>query len=1396
MRDELAAKLAILQADEFDAHFYLDQCISARLTGIFESASLLDHYIQRGWRLSLDPSPQFSVSGFLRENPVVAAEDAEPLSYVLRHGWPAEQAAPNQLTPEGSVDYLSLSRAIGWTWLPDLPAAAMTIVISQSGTVITEALACALRPDLAESGKGTGLYGFDLSFSGAQTREQPLVEAVWQDQRWSLSVGNFDLPPEAEGDIVIPAVEAGSTSLRIEGGIDRVTPFDASGWVWAPAQPEALLQVEVHLDGSILGRGVADQMREDLLSYGKGTGLYGFKIRFSQRLPAGSRPVFVALVAAENTIDYTQEIAAGDAVGLPDASRTTLDTLVTEHEWFTSRGPLFEEHDPTILDGVSRQDRPLLMAFYLPQMHPIPENDTFWGTGFTEWRQLPRALSRFPGHYQPRIPRDLGFYNLLDRDHLRRQVEMAMASGIDAFAFYYYWFNGRRVLEKPLDLFVKSKFEQNFVLIWANENWTRTWDGSESHVLLRQDYRLEDEAALLENLASYFSQDNYVRIQGRPLFFIYNPGNIPETRKTIIRYRATLSVRYGIDPLFFMCQTFGQENPSDLGFDGAMEFPPHKLGAFVHARPTLDAYSSNYTGTVVSYDEFAAASLNLPPTDYPLIKTAVPGWDNDPRRPNRGYTLEKIAPAKFEAWVSELIERATDAPIFGRAIVAINAWNEWAEGAYLEPDVHYGSAFLNAAARALRQACETLNAPPAAVEGAAFPKVSVIVPNYNHAKYLEERLGSLLNQTVLPDEIIFLDDCSRDDSLAVANRILEAGSVPWRIVPNEVNSGGVFRQWMKGLSLARNTLIWIAESDDSADPRFLERLLPAFERSDVMIALGRIHCMGTDGTPRSDLDGYLSEMQNFAWHKSVVVPAYTAFQRDFTLRNVIANASGAVFRKPHLTEAEIARIYEYRFAGDWLFYALVLRGGSIALQHRAKSLFRIGQTSASRDAFGTEQHRREHAMVLQDIVALYDPPQDTLRQHINLLSTHFPDEALDHLVARTLPQRPPASERMLRICIAAHSFDVGGGELVPLELANALKAKGHHVTYLVVESPQGDGGGALRSRLRPDIPVIYWDSIRSDVQGALAKYGVQVVNSHNISLETRLCHAAQRVRVPYVASLHGGYEHAAEYVTPQLISFVDETVSHWFYLSDKNYTMLLKAGIPKARFQRSFNALGPSPDPDQTRAEIRAGLKLRDSTLAMVVCSRAIYAKGWQTAIDATKLRHEAGADVHLVLIGGGPDLAALQEANEHLPYVTFLGQIDRPQRLLAGFDLGVFPSVYVGESFPMFLLECFQAGLPVITTAVGEIGFIMGNEPARQPGVLIKEKRQPSGLVRKFAESIAMLQSDDDAFQRARENTRHASDRFSMDRLIMLYEDAFRKLTMQGVKTLDLADADAGASH
>jgi len=336
-------------------------------------------------------------------------------------------------------------------------------------------------------------------------------------------------------------------------------------------------------------------------------------------------------------------------------------------------------------------------AFYLPQFHQIPENNEWWGTGFTEWHNVVRGMPRFRGHYQPRIPSDLGFYDLADGSVLEKQVAMAKQGGLDGFGFYYYNFGEKRLLEKPLEAFRDNKnLDFGYFLIWANESWSRRWDGSEKEVLLEQTYPKELVSNLAEDFASYLADPRYKKIDGRQLLVIYRVSELPEPVKFVKSLRSALSKK-GFDPLIYMAQTFEDEDYKKYGLDGAIEFPPHKLSRKMQTIAPERIYEKSPDLRVYSYDQFVERAKAEKTGDH-QIRTCFPSWDNDGRRQGSSSVVHGSTPEKFSNWLGYLVEEAKQNPKAPK-LVCINAWNEWGEGAYLEPDRRYGHAYLNALER-------------------------------------------------------------------------------------------------------------------------------------------------------------------------------------------------------------------------------------------------------------------------------------------------------------------------------------------------------------------------------------------------------------------------------------------------------------------------------------------------------------------------------------------------------------------------------------------------------------------------------------------------------------------------------------------------------------------------
>ena len=347
------------------------------------------------------------------------------------------------------------------------------------------------------------------------------------------------------------------------------------------------------------------------------------------------------------------------------------------------------------------------VSFYLPQFHPIPENDAWWGAGFTEWTNTARARPLFPGHRQPHLPADLGFYDLRLPEARAAQGSLARAHGIEAFCYWHYWFGGgERILERPFTEVLESGSPDiSFCLAWANQSWTGIWHAAEDKILREQRYLgPEDDQAHFDAIVAAFRDPRYMRVDGRPVFYIFRPEQLPDPAVFVDRWQQ-MAARAGLGGLFLvaeMSDLLGQGSKYDSGkadgFDASVYV---RLPARTQRLDILRMKIMRKLGAPEMYPYTAeAGQYDLARRDRHIIPCVYPNWDNSPRSGRRGLVLTGSSPEAFGTGLRNAADMIADRPLDER-LVWIKSWNEWAEGNYLEPDLEYGRAWLQAAKRVL-----------------------------------------------------------------------------------------------------------------------------------------------------------------------------------------------------------------------------------------------------------------------------------------------------------------------------------------------------------------------------------------------------------------------------------------------------------------------------------------------------------------------------------------------------------------------------------------------------------------------------------------------------------------------------------------------------------------------
>jgi lipopolysaccharide biosynthesis protein len=721
----------------FDVAWYLDHYPDVARSGL----NPLDHYLLFGAAEGRDPGPQFSTNWYLAHNPDVVRSGNNPLLHYLRYGQAEGRATGPRLM--STATERTTWAAPGAAAMPRPVRALVAPVARPQATRVDRSSTTAPRavvlhlfhtdlwPEFRSYLDTLGDFrlfvslcretgdGFDAQiradFSAADVRYLPnrgrdmgpfvefMAEGVFDDCELVCKIHSKRSPHRVDGDDwrrrlldellgtpatvrQIEAAFAADPKLGLLGPADALTESDR---YWG-ANRDRVYE---------LGQRMGQPRDKSKLSFFAGS-MFWFRPRALSKL----RELGLRIT------DFEPEAGQVDGA-LQHALERAVPIAVNASGYHLTP---FEPPSRRQPAGTSIGGRDFkLIAFYLPQFHAVPENDEWWGEGFTEWTQVRRSEPLFEGHHQPRLPTTLGFYDLTNPEVRLAQTALARQYGIGAFCYYYYWFDGRRILERPLnEVLASGEPDFPFLICWANENWTRRWDGLDQDVLLAQSYSPESNLRFIRDVIPVLRDPRYLRYEGKPVLLVYRVSAVPDIKATVELWREECR-RAGVGEIHLAAARFWDTlDVQPLGFDAAVEFPPHHV-AVKKVERDLPNLVEDFAGLAYDYEHVVRENLKNHERPDPALthRGLMLAWDNTPRRGPAAHFAHGATPELYRQWLSGVIDQELRHGSGRESLVFINAWNEWGEGANLEPDSVFGSGFLEATRAAIDEAQRSQLAP-------------------------------------------------------------------------------------------------------------------------------------------------------------------------------------------------------------------------------------------------------------------------------------------------------------------------------------------------------------------------------------------------------------------------------------------------------------------------------------------------------------------------------------------------------------------------------------------------------------------------------------------------------------------------------------------------------------
>ncbi len=575
------------------------------------------------------------------------------------------------------------------------------------------------------------------------------------------------------------------------------------------------------------------------------------------------------------------------------------------------------------------------------------------------------------------------------------------------------------------------------------------------------------------------------------------------------------------------------------------------------------------------------------------------------------------------------------------------------------------------------------------------PRVSIIVPIQSNSKFLRSRLNSIYEQTYSNFEVIFLVDALTSENQIILEEY--QGSYPdiTRLILSNKNSQTRFRPWLDGVKAAHGDLIWVAKADDYCSHNLLTELIKYFENSAVMLAYCKSK-LAAEGTTDSIWDIEESKL----WADSLVKSAHQLVNKVWAIKNIIPSIGSAVFRRPLLLDKEDSPPSEI-FA-DWIFYLEVIRGGLVAYSKHAFNYYRFNEESVS-NIYSNQFYYQEYEHVAAKLVSLYriekevlERQRDFLESRRNILQSSSEDFFKQYYDFGKL--QSASIERKPNLLMVSFALTVGGGETFPIRLSNLLKNAGYGITFLNCRKAPTEIG--VRQMLRQDIPLLELESLEK-LDAVVDDMGIELVHSHHIWTDVGVSYFLEKKpNIPLIVTTHGMYEMTNPIELGFIIPLLRKRVSKFVYLTKKNLPVFISHGFDIEQFVKVGNAIDILPITPISRIT----LGVPENAFLICLVSRAIPEKGWQEAIEAVKLARKISLkDIHLLLIGEGPEYERLKSINKD-DFIHLLGFRANVRDYFATSDLGLLPSRYLGESFPLVLIECLRSNRPVLASNIGEI--------------------------------------------------------------------------------------------